>query len=845
MTAVADKPTTEIGAPRKRKEDQRLITGRTRWTDNIQLPGMLHLAMVRSPHAHAKITSIDTDAAKQAEGVVAVIVGADIADVQGACANAWPITPDQVTPTHLPMVLEHVACAGEIVAAVIARSAAAARDAAELVDVDYEELPAVLDLKEAAADTVLAHPDLGTNKSAFWKLDSADQGSGGNVDEAIAAARVDGIVIEREYRQQRLIPAFMEPRSTVVDPTGEQITIWSSTQVPHILRFLIAATTGIPESKIRVIAPDVGGGFGGKLQTTPEEFITLAAARRVGKPVKYTETRSESLLSAHHGRDQWQKLTLSATKDGSVTGLKVELLANLGAYVAIVGGGVPVLGAWMFNAIYKFPAYQFNCQTVLTNSTWVDAYRGAGRPEATYAIERLMDELAAEVGVDPLAIREQNWIKHEEFPFTSVAGMTYDSGNYEVATARAKEIFGYDELRAEQKKRREAGDPVQLGIGVSTFTEMCGLAPSRVLGSLSYGAGGWEQAGIRMLPTGKVEVITGTSPHGQGHETAWSQIAADRLGVPFEDVEVLHGDTAVAPRGLDSYGSRSLVVGGEAIVQAAEKVIAKAKVAAAHLLEANPDDLEFSGGRFGVKGTDKGIAITEIATAAFTSHNWPEGVEPSIDAEATYDPVNFSFPHGTHLCAMEVDTETGATTMRKYVCVDDIGQIINPLIVEGQVHGGLVQGIAQALWEEAVFDDNGTLVSGSFVDYTLPTTADTINFLTENTTSLSTTNTLGTKGVGEAGTIASTPAVVNAVVDAVRHLGINDIRMPLTPQRVWRAIQDAGGGDQTDPVGGGQTAEGGGGQEATTPEAQPHFGDSASPDNQGNQDSGSTGGGQA
>ena len=422
-----------------------------------------------------------------------------------------------------------------------------ARDAAELVDVDYEELPAVLDLKEAAADTVLAHPDLGTNKSAFWKLDSADQGSGGNVDEAIAAARVDGIVIEREYRQQRLIPAFMEPRSTVVDPTGEQITIWSSTQVPHILRFLIAATTGIPESKIRVIAPDVGGGFGGKLQTTPEEFITLAAARRVGKPVKYTETRSESLLSAHHGRDQWQKLTLSATKDGTVTGLKVDLLANLGAYVAIVGGGVPVLGAWMFNAIYKFPAYQFNCQTVLTNSTWVDAYRGAGRPEATYAIERLMDELAAEVGVDPLAIREQNWIKHEEFPFTSVAGMTYDSGNYEAATARAKEMFGYDELRAEQKTRRRGrrpGPARHRRLHVHRDVRPGAVPRPR---QPSYGAGGWEQAGIRMLPTGKVEVITGTSPHGQGHETAWSQIAADRLGVPFEDIEVLHGDTPSRP----------------------------------------------------------------------------------------------------------------------------------------------------------------------------------------------------------------------------------------------------------------------------------------------------------
>ncbi|HEY8306315.1 MAG TPA: xanthine dehydrogenase family protein molybdopterin-binding subunit [Lapillicoccus sp.] len=804
-------PAPEVGKARARKEDERLITGRTRWTDNITPPGLLHMAVVRSPYAHAKITSIDTTAAKEMRGVSLVATGEDLKDVQGVLANAWPITADQKTPVHLPMAIDHVACAGEIVAVVVARSAARARDAAELVDVDYEVLPAALDLKEAAADTVLAHPDLGTNKSAFWKLDSAEQGSGGNVDEAIAKARTDGIVIEREYRQQRLIPAFMEPRSVVVDPTQEQMTVWSATQVPHILRFLIAATMGISESKVRVIAPDVGGGFGGKLQTTPEEYVTIAVARRLGKPVKYTETRSESLLSAHHGRDQWQKLTLCAEKDGTVTGLKVELLADMGAYIALVGGGVPVLGAWMFNSIYKFPAYQFSVQTVLTNKTWVDAYRGAGRPEATYAIERLMDELAAEVGVDPLEIREKNWITHEEFPFTSVAGMTYDSGNYEAATAKARDLFGYDELRAEQQRRRDSKDPVQLGIGVSTFTEMCGLAPSRVLGSLSYGAGGWESATIRMLPTGKVEVVTGTSPHGQGHETAWSQIVADRLGVPFEDVEVLHGDTQIAPKGLDSYGSRSLVVGGEAVVKAADKVIENAKPAAAHLLEADIADIEFSAGQYHVKGTDKGVSLTDIALNAWTGHNLPDGMDPDIDGSATYDPVNFSFPHGTHLCAMEVDTETGQSTMRKYVCVDDIGVIVNPLIVEGQVHGGLVQGIAQALWEGAEFDDNGTLVTGSFVDYTLPTAADTISFVTDHTESPSTTNTLGTKGVGEAGTIASTPAVVNAIVDALRPLGINDILMPCTPERVWKAIQSAGATPDAE----------------TITEAQPHFSEGA------------------
>jgi carbon-monoxide dehydrogenase large subunit len=801
MTTTQDAPRLEVGRDRRRKEDQRLITGRTRWTDNIVLPGMVHVAMVRSPFAHATITNIDTSAAKAAPNVVTVITGAEVAAEQGGLPNAWPITPEQVTPVHPPIAVGRVVFAGEIVAVVVARSAAEARDAAELVDVDYDELPAALDLKEAAEDRVLAHPDLGTNKSAFWKFDSGEAGTGGNVDEAIEKARGDGIVIEREYRQQRLIPAFMEPRSTVVDPTGEQITMWSATQIPHILKFLLAAVTGVSESKIRVIAPDVGGGFGGKLQTTPEEFITFLLARRLGKPVKYTETRSESLMAAHHGRDQWQKLTLSAEKDGTVTGFKVELLADLGSHVSLVGGGVPVLGAFMFNAIYKFPAYRFTVQTVLTNKTWTDAYRGAGRPEATYAIERIMDELAAELGVDPLEIREKNWITHEEFPFTSVCGLEYDSGNYEAATARAKEMFGYDELRAEQKRRRDSGDQVQLGIGISTFTEMCGLAPSRVLGSLDYGAGGWEHASVRMLPTGKVELLTGASAHGQGHETAFSQIVADRLGVAFEDVEVLHGDTMVSHKGLDTYGSRSLAVGGEAIVRAADKVIEKAKPIAAHLLEASVDDIEFSGGRFSVRGTDQGMAIGEIALATFAAHNLPDGVEPSLDSDATYDPVNFSFPHGTHLCAMEVDTETGQVTMRKYAACDDIGNIVNPLIVDGQVHGGLVQGISQALWEEAVHDDAGTLVSGSFVDYLLPTAADTISFDTDHTTSAATSTALGAKGVGEAGTIASTPAVVNAVVDAVRHLGVNDIRMPCTPERVWKAINDARGGAQAETEG--------------------------------------------
>ena len=796
MTAVQDAPVTEIGRDRRRKEDQRLITGRTRWTDNFTFPGMLHIALVRSPFAHAKITNIETSAAKAATNVVTVLTGADLADEQGGLPCAWPITADQKAPNHPSVAVDRVAFAGEVVAVVIARTAAEARDAAELVDVDYEQLPAVLDLKSALTDEVLAHPDLGTNKCAYWKFDSADAGTGDNVDDVIAAARVDGIVIEREYRQQRLIPAFMEPRSIAVDPTGEQITIWTSTQVPHFVRIFTAAVLGIPEGKVRVIAPDVGGGFGGKLQVTPEEFITVLAARRTGKPCKYTETRSESLVSGHHGRDQVQRLTLAATKDGTVTGLKVDLLVDMGAYLGLITPGTPVLGAFMYNGIYKFAAYQFATTNLFTNKTWTDAYRGAGRPEATYAIERLMDELAVEVGVDSLAIREKNWIKNTEFPYATTSGMTYDSGNYEAATARAKEMFGYDALRAEQAQRRASGDRVQLGIGVSTFTEMCGLAPSRILGALRYAAGGWEHASVRMLPTGKVEVVTGTSAHGQGHETAFSQIVADRLGVAFDDVEVLHGDTQVAHKGLDTYGSRSLVVGGEALVLAADKVIEKAKVVAAHLLEASVDDIEFAGGRLVVRGTDQGMALAEVVWATFSGHNLPDGLEPSLDSEATYDPIDFNFPHGTHLAAVEVDTETGQVSLRKYACCDDIGNIINPLIVAGQVHGGLTQGISQALWEEAIYDESGTLVSGSFVDYLIPSAADTISYDTDHTTSPSTTNTLGTKGVGEAGTIASTPAVVNAVVDAIRHFGVNDVQMPCTPERVWNAINSSKGAQQ-------------------------------------------------
>ena len=788
MTATVTE--REVGRARLRKEDARLIRGRTRWTENVTLPGMLHMAILRSPHAHATITRVDVSAAQAAPNVVAAFSGADMADTQGVLACAWPVTEDIVMPTYTPLAVTEVRHVGEPVAVVVARDRASAVDALEAIEVDYEPLPVVLDMEAALADGApLVHADAGTNRCYTWAFDSAQAGTGGDVAAAGGQAEV---TVRRRYVQQRLVPSFMEPRSVVVDPGQDEWTIWSATQIPHILRFLLSATTGTPEHKIRVIAPDVGGGFGGKLAVTPEEWIAFAVANRVGRPVKYTESRWETMVSGHHGRDVIQDLTLYARRDGTVTGLDVKLTANMGAYLGLVTPGVPLLGAFMYNAIYKIPAYRFECTGVFTNTTKTDAYRGAGRPEATYAIERIMDDLASELGLDPLEVRRRNWIAHAEFPYTTVAGLTYDTGNYEAATEKALQLFGYDALRAEQQARRESGDPVQLGIGVSTFTEMCGLAPSRVLGSLRYGAGGWESARVRVLTSGKVEVVTGSSPHGQGHVTAWSQIVADQLGVAFEDVEVLHGDTRTSPKGLDTYGSRSLAVGGVALALACGKVRDKARTIAAHMLECSPDDLEFVEGAFRVRGSPEAAkTIADCALAVFTAHDLPEGVEPMLDSDATFDPEAFSYPHGTHLCAVEVDTETGQARIRSYVCVDDVGTVINPLIVEGQVHGGVAQGIAQALYEEAVYDADGNLLTGSLADYTIPSAADLPAFVTDRTETPASTNPLGVKGVGEAGTIASTPAVVNAVVDALRPHGVTDIPMPCTPERVWQALKAA------------------------------------------------------
>ncbi|MGW5431074.1 xanthine dehydrogenase family protein molybdopterin-binding subunit [Streptomyces sp. NPDC004059] len=798
----------EVGRRRLRKEDARLITGQTNWTDNIQVAGLLHLAILRSPMAHARLTRVDVSPALERPGVVAAFTGADLAEGLGSLPCAWPVTEDIVLPDHPSVAVDEVRYAGDPVAVVVARDRYAAADALEAIEVDYDPLPPVLDLEAALAEGApLVHADKGTNRCYTWPLATG---------ESFEAVRDRAeVVLKRRYHQQRLIPNAMEPRAVVVTPLAAsgEYTVYSATQIPHILRIMLSTVTGIPEHKLRVIAPDVGGGFGSKLQVYGEEALALAVARKLGRPVKWTESRSEGALATHHGRGMIQDVEIAATREGKLLGLKVDLLADMGAYLMLVTPGIPILGAFMYPAIYKMDAYDFTCTGVFTTRTPTDAYRGAGRPEATFAIERIMDELAAELGLDPVELRRRNWIRHEEFPYTSIAGLTYDSGNYEAATDKALALFGYDDLRAEQHKRNERGDPVRLGIGVSTYTEMCGLAPSRVLRDLRYGAGGWEAASIRMLPTGKVEVVTGTSPHGQGHETCWSQIAADVLGVPFEDVEVLHGDTKAAPQGMDTYGSRSLAVGGEAVHRAARTVVEKARKVAAHLLEASEQDLEFSDGVFSVKGSPEARkTIQEIAFETFTNHDLPDGVEPTINAEHVVDPENFSYPHGTHLSAVEVDTETGRTRIRSYVCVDDVGRVVNPMIVEGQVHGGLAQGIAQALYEEAVYDDDGNLLSGTMADYLLPSAADLPEFVTDRTETPAASNALGVKGVGEAGTIASTPAVVNAVVDALRPLGVQDVRMPCSPHRVWQAIRDArsgtaGGTGRTGPAQSGQSGQ--------------------------------------
>jgi len=778
-----------VGGGVLRKEDPTLLTGQGTYVESISLPGTLHVAFVRSPLGAAAIEGIDLSAALAAPGVVAAFTGEDLAGEWAASLPmAWPVTEEIRIPDHWPVAKDAVRYVGDAVAVVVARTRAQALDAADLVDVDYAERDAVVDIEGAMAEGApTVHEQYENNECYTWTL------TNGDVDAAFAKA---DIVLKRRYVHPRLIPNAMEPRAVVVQPVpaAGDYTVWSTTQIPHIAKILFALTAGIPESRIRVIAPDVGGGFGSKLNVYAEELACLALARRLRVPVRWVATRSEGYLATIHGRDQIQDIELAADAEGKILGYRVKLLANMGAYLQLVGPGVPLLGAFLFCGSYGGEAYHFECTGVFTNTTPTDAYRGAGRPEATYAIERAIDALAREVGVDAAEIRRRNFLPKGEM-VQSPGGLAFDSTDYEPNLARALELADYEGVRAEQAARRESGSTKLLGVGLSTYVEMCGLAPSQVLGSLRYGAGGWDAATVRMLPTGQAEVVTGSSPHGQGHVTAWSQIAADALGVPFEDVMVLHGDTHVAPHGMNTYGSRSLAVGGVAVHNACGRVVGKARRLAAHLMEVAPEDIDFEGGTFAVKGVpDRKMTIQEVAYAAWTAHSLPEGEEPGLTEDSVFDPPNFTFPFGSHVCVVEIDAETGRVEILRYVAVDDCGTVINPQIVEGQVHGGVAQGIAAALYEEARYAQDGTLETASMVNYLVPSAAEMPSFELDRTTTPSNSNPLGVKGIGEAGTIASAPAVMNAVVDALSHLGVTEMPLPATPQRVWGAIRSAKGG---------------------------------------------------
>ena len=794
MTVVEEKAGRVIGTPMLRREDPALLTGEAKYTNDLAIPGALHLALLRSPYAHARITSVDVSGALDQPGVVAAYTGADLQDLWAApMPCAWPVTPDMKNPAHYPVAVSKACYLGDAVAVVLATSDAAAQDAVGAIDVEYEPLDAVIDLEGALSDQVVIHDDLGTNKSYTWELKVGEEA----VDAAFASA---AHTVKERYIQQRLIPMAMEPRAVaaVPQPYGGGMTLYSATQIPHILKIMTALTLGIPEHHMRVVAPSVGGAFGSKLNVYAEELLCVALAKKHGVPVRWNEERTENAMATIQGRGQIQDIELAADAGGKLTAIRVRLLADMGAYLQLVTPGIPLLGAFLYAGVYDLPAaYDFSCTSVFTTMTPTDAYRGAGRPEATYAIERAMDALAAEIGIDPMELRKRNFIKAEQFPYTAFSGLVYDSGDHLAAAEKAAGLADYDGIRAKQQTQNVPGATKRLGIGLSSYFEMCGLAPSRVLASLNYGAGGWETATVRVLPTHKIQVVTGTAPHGQGHETAWSMIVADKLGVPPEDVDVLHSDTAISPIGLDTYGSRSLAVGGVAIDMACDRIIDKARQIAAHHLEAAPEDLEFAQGGYNVRGTpEKALPLAAIAFEAFTAHNLPDGMEPNLEATVHYDPPNFSWPFGTHICVVEVDTETGGVDVLKYVAVDDCGVQINPLIVNGQVHGGVVQGLAQALFEEAVYDEDGNLKTSTLAEYLVPAASDVPSITTDHTVTPSPTNAMGVKGIGEAGTIGAAPAVINAVVDALSGLGVRDVPMPASPLNVWKAIQAANGGTQ-------------------------------------------------
>jgi aerobic carbon-monoxide dehydrogenase large subunit len=780
---------TIFGSAIKRREDPRLITGAATYTDDLKLPGLTYAAILRSPYAHARITSIDVSAARRAPGVVAVYTGADIKDRVVPVPCAWNVPNcDLKVPAHPLLAHEKVRYVGDGVAMVVAETRGAARDAIDLIDVDYQPLEGGIDPeKMAGKGAPQVHDDVPGNIAFTWVV------AGGDAEAAFRSAEVS---VKERIVQQRLLPTAMEPRAAVAsfNKGSGQLTLWVTSQNPHIHRFLCSVMLKLPEHRVRVIAPEVGGGFGSKIPVYADEALVALASMDLGRPVKWTEDRSENYKATIHGRDHIEYVELCGTRDGAITGLRTEVYAGLGAYASTAAPGVPtILHGLIYPGPYTIPNVAGTIYGVYTTTTPVDAYRGAGRPEATYLLERLVDLFARKIGQDPVEVRRRNLIRKEQFPYPSATGLTYDSGDHLGALDKALAAIDYKAFRAEQAKAREQGR--YLGIGVTTYTEICGLGPSQVAGAVGFGGGLYDSAVVRVYPTGVVRVYIGGKPHGQGEETTFAQIVADELGLPIENVEIVSGDTESTPQGWGTYGSRTTAVCGIAVFNATRKVKEKAKRIAAHLLEAAEEDLAWRDGKFEVKGTPgRAKSFADVALMANVAWNLPADTEPGLEASAFFDPSNFVYPFGTHIATVEVDAETGKVTVLRYLAVDDCGPQINPVIVQGQVHGGVAQGIGEALQELCVYDDEGQLLTGTMMDYAVPRAAQLPRIETDYTVTPSPVNPLGVKGVGETGTIASAVTVVNAVCDALAPLGISHIDKPLTPARVWAAMQKATGG---------------------------------------------------
>ena len=778
-----------FGSSVKRVEDPRMITGRGKYTEDMNLPGMLYATFLRSPYANAMIKSIDLSRALVSPGVIAVYTGKDLAGKLSPVPCAWPVTNADIrVPAYLPITADHVRYQGDPVCVVVAEDRYSARDALDLIDVEYEVLPVVVDQEKAVEKGApLLYKEVPDNIAFHWNVVFGD---------ADSAIRNADVVIRKRLVNQRLQPTAMETRGAIAsyEPGTESLTVWMTSQNPHIHRFLLSAMTGIPEHKLRVVSNDVGGGFGSKIPCHGPEAVVAVLAKELKRPVKWIEDRSENYHATTHGRDHVDYVELAAKKDGTITGLRVKTYSNMGAWLSTAAPGVPtILFGLVLGGPYRIPNVSCEVFGVLTNTTAIDAYRGAGRPEATYILERSIDMLSRELKMDPAEVRKKNFIPKDAFPYTAATGLIYDSGNYEAALEKAMDSIGYSDFRKTQAKLRQEGKLV--GIGISSYVEMCGLGPSSVVRSTGFGLGLWDSTTVRVHPSGKVSVFTGGHPHGQGEETTFAQIAVNELGAKLEDVDVIHGDTDRIPFGMGSYGSRTTAVAGSAIAIACRRIKDKGRKIAAFLLDTREENVQFESGVFQVTGMPeraKNIAEVAIASYAAGGLELPAGMEPGLESTTFFDPPNFTFPFGTHICIAEVERETGEIRIRRYVAVDDCGNQINPMIVEGQIHGGIAQGIGQALLEETLYDENGNLMTGALGDYSIPGAMEMPFIETFSTCTPSPSNPIGVKGIGEAGTIASTPAVVNAVIDAIQHLGVEHIDMPLKPEKVWNAVNRRG-----------------------------------------------------